>query len=37
MSYNGKDIIVPGTTSLTYLVSLDLNTPRAYTFTFVKQ
>ena len=37
MSYNGKDIIVPETTSLTYLVSLDLNTPRAYTYTFVKQ
>jgi starch-binding outer membrane protein SusE/F len=37
MSYNGKDIIVPGIISLTYLISLDLNTPRAYTYTFVKQ
>ena len=33
MSYNGKDVLVPGTTSITYIVSLDLNTPRAYTYT----
>ena len=37
MSYNGKDIILPGTTPLTYIVTLDLNTPRAYTYTLVKQ
>jgi len=37
MSYNGKDIILAGTTSVSYLVSLDLNTPRAYTYTVVKQ
>lgn len=37
MSYSGKDIIVPGITPSTYLISLDLNTPRAYTYTFVKQ
>lgn len=37
MSYNGKDIFLGGTTALTYTVTLDLNTPRAYTFTIVKQ
>lgn len=37
MSYNGKDIYLAGTTAVSYLVSLDLNTPRAYTFTAVKQ
>jgi hypothetical protein len=37
MSYNGKDIFLGGTTALTYLVSLDLNTPRGYTYTVVKQ
>jgi hypothetical protein len=37
MSYNGKDLFVAGTTPLTYIVTLDLNTPRAYTYTLVKQ
>lgn len=37
MSYNGKDIILPGTTPVNYKVTLDLNTPRAYTYTLVKQ
>lgn len=37
MSYNGIDIVLPGTTPATFLVTLDLNTPRAYTFTFAKQ
>ena len=37
MSYNGKDIYLSGTTALTYTVTLDLNTPRAYTYTLVKQ
>lgn len=37
MSYSGKDIIVPGIIPSTYLISLDLNAPRAYIYTFVKQ
>lgn len=37
MSYNGRDIFLPGTTPASYTITLDLNTPRAYTFTFVKQ
>jgi hypothetical protein len=37
MSYNGTDIFLAGTTPLTYIVTLDLNTPRAYTYTLVKQ
>ncbi len=37
MSYNGKDIYLAGTTALTYTITLDLNTPRAYTYTLVKQ
>jgi len=37
MSYNGKDIVLPGTTPSNYKVTLDLNTPRAYTYTLVKQ
>lgn len=37
MSYNGKDIFIAGTTPSTYIVTLDLNTPRAYTYTVVKQ
>lgn len=37
MSYNGKDIILPGLTPSTYTVTLDLNSPRAYTYTLVKQ
>jgi hypothetical protein len=37
MSYNGKDIIIPGLTPVSYTVSLDLNNPRAYTYTLVKQ
>jgi hypothetical protein len=37
MSYLGKDIYLAGTTQVTYLVTLDLNTPRAYTYTLVKQ
>jgi hypothetical protein len=37
MSYNGKDIYLAGTTAFTYTVTLDLNTPRAYTYTLVKQ
>lgn len=37
MSYNGTDIVLPGTTPSSYKVSLDLNTPRAYTYTLVKQ
>jgi len=37
MSYNGKDVLVPGTALTTYIVTLDLNTPRAYTYTLVKQ
>jgi hypothetical protein len=37
LSYNGKDIFLSGTTALTYIVTLDLNTPRAYTYTLVKQ
>ncbi len=35
MSYNGFDILLPGTTPTNYLVTLDLNTPRAYTYTLV--
>ncbi len=37
MSYNGKDIFLGGTATLNYTVTLDLNTPRAYTFTIIKQ
>lgn len=37
LSYNGKDIFLAGTTAFTYTVTLDLNTPRAYTYTLVKQ
>lgn len=37
LSYNGKDIYLAGTTAFTYNVTLDLNTPRAYTYTLVKQ
>ncbi len=37
LSYNGGDIFLAGTTPLTYIVTLDLNTPRAYTYTLVKQ
>ena len=37
MSYNGKDIVLAGTTASSYKVSLDLNTPRAYNYTAVKQ
>lgn len=37
MSYNGQDIFLAGTTPLTYIVTLDLNTPRSYTYTLVKQ
>jgi hypothetical protein len=37
MSYNGFDIELPGTTASNYIVTLDLNTPRAYTYTLVKQ
>lgn len=37
MSYNGKDIVLPGTTPSSYIVTLDLNTPRAYTYTVAKQ
>ena len=37
MSYNGKDIYLAGTTAATYTITLDLNSPRAYTYTLVKQ
>jgi starch-binding outer membrane protein SusE/F len=37
MSYNGKDIVLPGLTPATYLVTLDLNSPRDYKYTLVKQ
>ena len=37
MSYNGGDINLPGLTPSTYTVTLDLNSPRAYTYTLVKQ
>ena len=37
MSYNGVNIIIPGTGDSKYKLTLDLNTPRAYTFTIVKQ
>ncbi|HSN48352.1 MAG TPA: hypothetical protein VLR29_06285, partial [Flavobacterium sp.] len=37
MSYNGSDIVVPGIGLSTYIVALDLNTPRAYTYTLTKQ
>ena len=37
MSYNGQDIFLAGTTPANYIVTLDLNTPRAYTYTLVKQ
>jgi len=37
MSYNGKDIYLAGTTAVSYLITLDLNTPRAYTYTLTKQ
>lgn len=37
MSYSGKDIILPGLTPSTYIVTLDLNSPRAYTYSLVKQ
>jgi hypothetical protein len=37
MSYNGKDIYLAGTTALTYIVTLDLNSPRAYTYKLTKQ
>ena len=37
MSYNGKDIILPGLTPATYTVTLDLNSPRDYKYTLVKQ
>ncbi len=37
LSYLGKDIYLAGTTQATYIVTLDLNTPRAYTYTLVKQ
>ncbi len=37
MSYNGKDILLPGTTAATYLVTLDLSSPRNYSYTLVKQ
>jgi len=37
MSYNGKDIILPGLTPSTYIVTLDLNAPRSYTYSLVKQ
>ena len=37
MSYNGKDIYIAGTTPVSYLITLDLNTPRAYTYTLTKQ
>ncbi len=37
MSYNGQDIYLAGTTAASYLVELDLNTPRAYTYTTTKK
>jgi hypothetical protein len=37
MTYNGKDIILPGATALNYVVTLDLNTPRSYTYTLTRQ
>lgn len=39
MRYNGSSIFVPGlsTSTLPYVVTLDLNSPRNYTYTFVKQ
>ncbi|TDD99247.1 SusE domain-containing protein [Flavobacterium cellulosilyticum] len=37
MTYNGKDIYLAGTTPASYKIALDLNTPRAYTYTITKQ
>ena len=37
MSYNGLDIELPGTALTNYKVTLDLNTPRAYTYTLAIQ
>jgi len=37
MSYNGSDIYLAGTTVVSYLVELDLNTPRAYKYTTTKK
>jgi hypothetical protein len=37
MSYNGLDIELPGTVLTNYKVTLDLNTPRAYTYTLAIQ
>lgn len=37
MSYNGKNIILAGTTAASYKITLDLNTPRAYSYTMIKQ
>lgn len=39
MRYNGSSILVPGlsTVTLPYVVTLDLSSPRNYTYTFVKQ
>lgn len=37
MSYNGKDIIPAGTSSASYKITLDLNTPRAYFYSITKQ
>jgi len=39
MRYNGSSIFVPGlsTSTLPYVVTLDLSSPRNYTYTYVKQ
>ena len=37
MSYNGLDIELPGTALTNYKVTLDLSTPRAYTYTLAIQ
>jgi len=37
MSYNGADINLPGLTPSAYMVILDLNSPRSYTYTLIKQ
>ena len=37
MSYNGLVISLPGTEPANYKVTLNLNTPRAYTYTLVQQ
>jgi hypothetical protein len=39
MKYNGSNVLVPGlsTSTLPYIVTLDLSSPRNYTYTMVKQ